>query len=32
MLVTINIVNTDRSSWVQMDCTVLTWIYGSGDL
>ncbi|XP_066373154.1 uncharacterized protein [Miscanthus floridulus] len=29
-----NVVHADRPAWVQMDCTVLTWIYGTihGDL
>ena len=24
-----DVVNADRPAWVQMDCTVLTWIYGT---
>jgi hypothetical protein len=24
-----DVVNADRSAWVQMDYTVLTWIYGT---
>jgi hypothetical protein len=24
-----DIINTDRPAWVQMNCTVLTWIYGT---
>ena len=24
-----DVVNDDRPAWVQMDCTVLTWIYGT---
>ena len=29
-----DVVNADRPAWVQMNCTVLTWIYGTinGDL